>query len=187
VETVCLSIRISLTFRYHAAWAVYGFVPFYMFNYFSVAMPKVKSFVENVRNNEGAKLPMGAAGFCWGGRHVVNLANGENAANNKPLVDAVFTGHPSELQIPAEIEQVKMPLSIAVGDKDFVVSTAQVEEIKKILKQGKAKSEVKMYPGAGHGFCVRADPLNEHETEQSIEAEEQAIKWFSQSFASVKY
>jgi len=149
-------------------------------------MPKVASFIAAVRSAEGADQHIGAAGFCWGGRHAVLLAHGENATNRKPLVDAVFTGHPSQLDIPVEIEKVKQPLSIAVGDKDNVVGPAQVNRIKTILAEKKEiKSDVVVYPGAGHGFCVRADPLNKNVIQQAMDAEDQAIKWFEQQFGAL--
>jgi dienelactone hydrolase len=179
-------LQVLNSFRYYIAQAIRGFLPFYVANRFSVSMPKVKSFVNAVRCHEAARLPLGSAGFCWGGKHVIKLAHGENADNGKPLVDAVYTGHPSQLSIPDEIERVRKPVSIAVGDKDAVLVQSQVEQIKRILQDKRTESEVRVYPGAGHGFCVRADPLNDDVTQQSLEAEQQAIKWFLQHFKSPK-
>jgi dienelactone hydrolase len=150
-------------------------------------MPKVRAFFEAVRCDEGQDVPIGAAGFCWGGKHTVNLAHGGLATNGKPLIDAAFSGHPSALDIPGELKDVVTPLSFAMAEKDMALSLAQVEQIRVALKETSAEHEVVVYEGAGHGFCVRADLNNEKVMEQSIAAEEQAIKWFKKVFSETDY
>lgn len=146
-------------------------------------MPKVTSFFEAVRTTESSALPIGAAGFCWGGKHVITLASGTMSTTGKPLVDAVFTAHPSGLAIPQDLEAVKRPVSVAIGDEDFVVGMEDVAKIKAVLeKKEDVVSEVKVYPGAGHGFAIRADPGNEKVVSQSGEAEEQALVFFKKCF-----
>jgi dienelactone hydrolase len=165
-------------------------IPFILFNRFGLSWPKVKPFFEAIRENEGLALPIGAAGFCWGGKHAVHLAHGHLASNDLPLVDAVFTGHPSMLVIPTEIEKIVKPISIAIGDRDMALSMSEVEKVKKALEVRKKEgieSEVVVYEGAGHGFCVRADPKNEKCTKQSQDAEDQALSWFKKYFAKTKY
>ena len=168
--------------RYWFARLMQGFMPFMISNRLGVSLPKVESFFDAVRCNEGANLPIGAAGFCWGGRHAIYLAHGGVAANGKPLVDAVFTAHPSSVVVPGEIEKVKKPLSIAVGDKDFVFGKAQVEQSEKIFTKFDFKCEMTVYPGVGHGFAVRAEPESEKLMQSAYDAEEQAIHWFHQHF-----
>jgi len=181
------SIGAWLQKPYYVFQAIRGFVPFLITNRYSISMPKVKSFFDSTRSNEAANLPIGAAGFCWGGKHAINLAAVVNAGNGKPLADAVFIGHPSQLDVPKEVEGVTKPVSIAIGDKDDVVPLPQVMQIKRILADMDVETEVKIYPGAGHGFCIRADPLNQHVTQQSLEAEEQALMWFDRYLGSIKY
>jgi dienelactone hydrolase len=156
-------------------------------NRFGLSWPKVRTFFEAVRTNEATSLPIGAAGFCWGGQHTVVMACGEHSIGDKPLLDVAFTGHPSGISIPGDFEQVKIPLSVAIGDEDDVVSMAKIKQIQGVLKNLEdVESEVVIYRGAGHGFCVRADP--KHETaKQAIDAEEQAIGWFSKHFDIAGY
>jgi dienelactone hydrolase len=161
-------------------------IPFILFNRFGISWPKVHSYFDALRCNEAKSLPLGAAGFCWGGKHIVNLAHGGFATNGMPLVDAVFTGHPSMLEIPGELEKVVKPLSIAIGDKDIILKPDELEKVKTALAGIEAKSEVIVYEGAGHGFCVRADPKNEEVMVQSAKAEDQALKWFEVHFAERK-
>ncbi|MCJ1238274.1 hypothetical protein MMC14_006263 [Varicellaria rhodocarpa] len=173
---------------YHLVCAVYSMLPFIISNRFSTSYPIVLSFFTAVRDNEGVHLPVGAAGFCWGGKHTLNLAfeGVTSAKNGKPLIDAGFTGHPSNLEIPGEIEKIEKPVSFAIGDKDIAVSMAQVEQIRKVVEE-KGAGEVKVYYGTGHGFCVRADHIREDSRKQAEEAEEQAIAWFKRHFEGVEH
>ena len=176
-----------IIFRYYIAQAIYGFVPFLIANRFGVSMPKVKTFFEAVRANEGASLPIASAGFCWGGRHVLNLSHGLTSPDGKALIDVAFIAHPSGLDFPAEIEKVQKPLSLAIGTNDMMMPFPQVEQAKKIFEGMKeVETEVVIYEDAGHGFAIRADPNNEKQSAQSIEAEDQAVKWFKKHWENTK-
>lgn len=80
-------------------------------------------------------------------------------------------------------------LSIAIGDVDMVMPLKQVDEAKRILgsKTG-VDSEVVLYPGAKHGFAVRASRAvpDSVETKNAEEAEKQAVAWFQRQFAAAK-
>lgn len=166
------------------AITLYGFVPFSYFNRFDVSWPKVKKYFQDVRTNEGANLPIGAAGFCWGGRHAVYLAHDIKTKDGKPLCDASFIAHPSLVQVPVEIDLVVHPLSMAIGDQDFVCPPAETARFKSAMAALKdVDTEVVDYLGSGHGFAVRADPKNKKQMEHSLEAEDQAISWFQKQFA----
>lgn len=156
-----------------------GIIPQKIFARFSVSMPQVESFVTALRESEAANMPLGAAGYCWGGKHVVNLAHGKTARSGKPLIDAAFIAHPSHLAVPDEIEKVRQPLSMAIGDNDLALKLPEVNQIKNILdRKEDVRSEVTIYPGARHGFAVRSNPGVEKEKRQVEEAREQAVYWF---------
>ncbi|KAL8629797.1 hypothetical protein Q9189_004470 [Teloschistes chrysophthalmus] len=150
-------------------------------------MPQVTSFVAALRENE-ASLPIGAAGYCWGGKHVLNLASGHaKTTDGKPLIDAAFVAHPSYVVVPDEIQPIKRPLSVAVGDNDIAFKPNQVEQTKAIFAQkDNVPSEVVIYPGARHGFAVRCNEKNEKEARQGEEARKQAVNWFSVQFGKLK-
>ena len=104
--------------------------------------------------------------------------------DGKPFVDAIFTGHPSGLAIPDDFEKIAKPASVAIGDKDFVLTKDGVDTMKKVWSESRkdVPTEVVVYEGAGHGFCVRVDPKNKNVFQQSLDAQEQATKWFTKHF-----
>lgn len=129
-------------------------------------------------------MPVGAAGFCWGGKHTVLLAADEELVNGKRLLDAGFTGHPSMLSVPADIKAMTLPVAFALAENDTAVSVQQTEQIKQIVEGQPEvqRGEVVVYNGCGHGFCIRADPTNDDVAKQAAEAEDQCIRWFNKHF-----
>ncbi|KAF2667175.1 alpha/beta-hydrolase [Microthyrium microscopicum] len=185
VESVADTSSLSawLTKPYAIAMLLYGAGPFMVRNRFGISYPTVQTFFQKISENEGSKLPVGAAGFCWGGRHAIYLSHGEKSSSGKPLVNASFTGHPSNCSFPAELQPVKQPLSIALGDLDINLGPKQVKVIEDTFKTlENVDTEIIMYPGAGHGFCIRADPGREV-IKQAEAAEKQAIDFFKKHFA----
>jgi dienelactone hydrolase len=165
-------------------------IPHVYYNSFPKSWPRVTSWFHALRGSEeGKKYPIGAAGFCWGGKHTINLAHGLRSPSNEFLIDAAFTAHPSNLEMPGEIEKVRLPLAIAQPEKDMALKPEQYALIKEKLgvlaKDQGIKWECVEYEGATHGFSVRADE-SKNEGKQAVEAEEQAVKWFQMQFATVK-
>lgn len=168
---------------YHMICVICGFIPFMIHNNIGKSFPVVKGFFEQLRKEEGATLPIGAAGFCWGGKHVILLAHGAEI-DGKPLIDAGFTGHPSFLDLPGDIEKVTIPVSIAVGDKDNQIKAHHMPKIKELL-EGKpegAKGAIRVYEDATHGFALRAALDMEDLAKKATEAEDQCISWFNTRF-----
>ncbi|KAH9890275.1 dienelactone hydrolase family protein [Xylariomycetidae sp. FL2044] len=172
---------------YHVAVMLSGFVTWMIPNRIGKSFPIVKKFMEDLRRNEAARLPVGVAGFCWGGKHAVLLAEGYEV-QDKPLIDASFTAHPSLLTHYADVEKVTVPLSIAAGTMDNQMTVPQAEETRRILeaKPDGQKGEVKIFEGYGHGFACRADPKNTSH-KGAEDAEDQALAWFEKCFAKVSY
>ncbi|KAM0255011.1 hypothetical protein ACHAQJ_006239 [Trichoderma viride] len=170
---------------YHGFRALCGMLPFIIYNWPTRAWPRVKGFFEQLRKEEGASLSVGAAGFCWGGKQVILLGRGDTI-DGRPLIDAGFTGHPSLLSLPGDIEKLELPVSFAMGDHDQSVSVAKAESIKAIVeaKPESARGELTIYPQAGHGFCVRADHDFPDSLKQADEATDQCIAWFNTHFKS---
>ncbi|KAF7555974.1 hypothetical protein G7046_g6419 [Stylonectria norvegica] len=173
-----------LTMAYNFFFVLLAFIPFILRNRPGKAYPIVRGFFEQLRKEEGETLPIGAAGYCWGGKFALLLAHGAEI-NGKPLIDAAFTGHPSLLSLPGDVEKLTLPVSFAIGDRDIQVSLKQAKEIKAIVeaKHGAAKGEVRIYDESSHGFCVRASLQDKDLAQKAADAEDQCIAWFNAQFS----
>lgn len=179
--------------RYNIPWVLYAILPFMAVNRPGRSYPTVRAFFAALRQSEASALPVGAAGFCWGGKHAVLLAGDDADADDsgppgklKPLVDAAFTGHPSLLSIPSDVERLRRPVAFALGDEDSALPLGKVEEIRRVVEAlpEESRGEVVVYPGCGHGFCVRADLGREDVVRQAGEAEDQCMRWFGEKFGT---
>ncbi|KAL8661089.1 MAG: hypothetical protein Q9202_005903 [Teloschistes flavicans] len=187
-------------------------IPFQYRNRFALTFPRVERYVRAVRRKEASSsaLPLGAAGYCWGGRHVTVLASllrsssssdaeeeeeapgeseREGEREDKLLIDAAYTAHPGGLALPTDILQLKAPWSMAIGDDDFVMPLKEVTKVQEVLAAAEeleaARTEVVVYRGAKHGFAVRGNPGDEGERRRGVEAREQCLSWFARWFARV--
>ncbi|KAI6781958.1 uncharacterized protein J7T54_005169 [Emericellopsis cladophorae] len=164
-------------------------VPFMLNTKIPATHPGVVSFIQKLRTSPPAfdtkDLKIGAAGFCWGGKHCVLLAadpeedrvarHGET--EKKRLIDCVFTAHPSFLDLPKDIEAMTIPTFITVGDNDAVVGAKPAVETKALVDRMEGH-EMVIEPGAKHGFSIRMRPGDKHEMECAERAERQALEWF---------
>jgi len=105
------------------------------------------------------------------------------------MIDVGFTAHPSFLKLPQDMEGIKIPISIAWGDKDMQVKPAEIENAKAALAKAEGvDTEVVVYKGAGHGFAIRADlPKSPDDEKFATESEDQAVNFFKKHFANVKF
>lgn len=158
-------------------------IPFLYHNYPGKSFPGVKGFFEQLRKDEGATQSVGAAGFCWGGKHVILLSQGHEI-DGKPLIDAGFTAHPSMLSIPGDLEKIKRPISFALAAKDDQISPATAEKLKTVVEAlaSPATGEAFVIEKTGHGFAVRADVAEDDVAAQAAQAEQQCIDWFHKHF-----
>lgn len=168
---------------YHVFWAMYGFIPWIIRNRPGRSFPIVKKFFDELRGETGAAgTPVGTAGFCWGGKHVVLLADAQHKTpDGRPMYDAGFTGHPSFLEVPKDIERIALPISFAVPEKDNQLKVPRDTDIIDRIMEGRpeaTRGEVRVYEKVGHGFCVRADIEVKDVAASATEAENQAIAWF---------
>jgi carboxymethylenebutenolidase len=109
---------------------------------------------------------IGITGFCWGGRIVGlysafakvpllagvawygRLSNAQNALQTKSPLDVV--------------KQMKAPVLGLYGGKDSGIPVAHVEMMKRELKAaGQTKSDIIVYPDAGHAFFADYRPSYE--------------------------
>ncbi|KAF5974376.1 Dienelactone hydrolase [Fusarium coicis] len=161
---------------WYIAQTMYRMAPFFYYNGLAASWPRIRSFFKALRLREGPHRSIGAEGFCWGGKPVLTLAHPESLTEDGiSLVNAVFTGHPSGMSLPGDAEPIIRPVSVAIGDRDIVMSMSQVNVMKETWKDLEMPTEVVVYPGAGHGFCVRVDEKSKNLFQQSKEAEKHVL------------
>ncbi|SPN96507.1 related to dienelactone hydrolase family protein [Cephalotrichum gorgonifer] len=155
-------------------------VPFFFRNNVEKRYPGIRNFMDDLRCGEAADSKVGVVGFCWGGYGATQLAHGGLARNGKTLIDAAYTAHPSELKVPGDIERVKLPYSVVVGDVDFAMPLKEVQRSVEILEaKENVHSEVVIIPNAKHGFAVRGNPDDKLEKDMADQAEDQMVRWFA--------
>jgi dienelactone hydrolase len=135
---------------------------------------------------KGRKI--GMVGFCWGGRYAIRAGLKQKmievGGQKVPLVDAVVALHPSNMVLPADVEEPVVPISIGWGVEDIAVSyknKAKVEEIHAKEAAGGFKvpeMEHKSYTPGRHGFGVRGNPDDPAERACLEGTEKQVLDWF---------
>jgi len=104
---------------------------------------------------------LGITGFCWGGRQVWLYA-----AHNPKVKAAVawygrLVGQPDELhpKYPLDIAPaLKVPVLGLYGAQDQSIPLDSIEQMRAALKKGSSKSEIVVYPDAGHAFYADYRP-----------------------------
>ncbi|VUC30190.1 unnamed protein product [Clonostachys rosea] len=160
-------------------------LPFFLSCSINSTHPRIVSFIQEIRTSlppfATDDMKVGGAGFCWGGKHLILLAQDAETSrvDTRPLLDFAFVAHPVMVHVPTDIEAVKVPLSISVGDVDIALKEAQAQQTKKILESKEAgRHEMFIIPGAKHGFSIRGHPNDTTEIEYADQAESQALAWF---------
>jgi len=92
------------------------------------------------------KKPIGVVGFCMGGRLSQLLA-----MHNDQLSAAVmFYGRP--VTDAEALGALRVPLQGHFGAEDGGIPVERVKQLEAALDEAKKKSEIYVYPGAGHAF-----------------------------------
>ncbi|ONK73720.1 uncharacterized protein A4U43_C04F34560 [Asparagus officinalis] len=123
---------------------------------------------------------MGAAGYCWGAKVVVELAK-------TPDIQAGVMLHPSFVTVD-DIKDVKCPMAVLGAERDHVSPPELVKQFEEILA---AKSEVdsfvKIFPRVAHGWSVRYKEDDEFAAKSAEEALENMLGWFVKCLKCSKF
>ena len=153
------------------------------------AMSDLDSTVEYAEKNSGNTKKLSITGFCWGGRIVwLYAAHNSNVdagaawygrianAPNAPKNDAQPT-------MPIDIaKNLKVPVIGFYGGMDTGIPQDTVQRMQDDLKKGKSKSEIIVYPNAGHGF--HADYRPSYNKEAAADAWAKLLAWFDKNGAA---
>jgi carboxymethylenebutenolidase len=121
-------------------------------------------------------------GFCWGGR-VVWLYG---ASPRAPKAGAAWYGRLSHatnaLQTKTPIDlapKIKTPIIGFYGGKDSGIPLGHVDMMKRELQAAGSKSEITVYPNAGHAF--NADYRPSYDAAAAKEAWSKMLDWFKKN------
>lgn len=113
----------------------------------------MEAFIKALRADPAVKK-LTCVGWCWGARYAILFAKEGYleqvvllSAPNQLLTSAgsaVVACHPSFLSIPSDLEGIDRPVSVAVGDKDTIMSIDEVLKLKAELSKRSAQHEVRL-------------------------------------------
>jgi len=118
-------------------------------------------------------------GFCWGGR-IVWLYSAHNPNLNAGVAwYGRLVGKPTDLTPKHPIDlvpQMKAPVLGLYGAKDTGIPQDTIEQMRAALKQAGNRSEIIVYPNAGHGF--NADYRPGYDKEAATDGWRRLHEWF---------
>ncbi|XP_039161312.1 endo-1,3;1,4-beta-D-glucanase [Eucalyptus grandis] len=135
-----------------------------------------KGFEDAIRvvsalRSEGVSA-IGAAGFCWGAKVVVELGKSD-------YIQAAVLLHPSRVTVE-DIKEVKAPIAVLGAEYDKLSPPELLKQFEEILS---AKPEVdgcvKIFAGVEHGWTVRYKDEDAAEVKSAEEAHKDMLDWFN--------
>ncbi|KAF8038086.1 hypothetical protein BT93_B0825 [Corymbia citriodora subsp. variegata] len=130
---------------------------------------ETKPVIQALKSKGISKI--GAAGFCWGAKVVVELGKCE-------LIQAAVLLHPSFVTLD-DIKGVKVPIAVLGAEIDQMSPPELLKQFEEVLA---AKSEVdglvKIFPKVSHGWTVRYKVEDAAAVKSAEEAHLDMTQWF---------
>ncbi|WVZ98439.1 hypothetical protein U9M48_043882 [Paspalum notatum var. saurae] len=115
---------------------------------------------------------IGAAGYCWGAKVVVELAKFHE-------IQAAVLLHPSLLTVD-DIKEVKCPISMLGAEIDKTSPPELLKEFEQVLSANSGIDHfVKIFPGVAHGWAVRYSENDVAAVSSAEEALHDMTHWFN--------
>ncbi|CAD6272206.1 unnamed protein product [Miscanthus lutarioriparius] len=115
---------------------------------------------------------IGAAGYCWGAKVIVELAKVHE-------IQAAVLLHPSLLTVD-DIKEIKCPISILGAEIDKTSPPELLKEFQQILSANSGIDHfVKIFPGVAHGWAVRYSDDDVAAVRSAAEALHDMTHWFN--------
>ncbi|KAJ7980136.1 endo-1,31,4-beta-D-glucanase-like [Quillaja saponaria] len=131
---------------------------------------EAKPVVEALKNKGFSAI--GAVGFCFGAKVVVELAK-------SGTIHAAVLLHPSFVSLD-DIKEVKVPISVLGAEIDNISPPALVKQFEEVLTaKPEVDSFVKIFPKVAHGWSVRYTDDNAEAVKAAEEAHQNLLEWFA--------
>ncbi|GLT70974.1 hypothetical protein SLA2020_430200 [Shorea laevis] len=129
---------------------------------------EAKTIIEAVKS-QGVSA-VGAAGFCWGAKVVVELGKSE-------LIQAAVLSHPSFVSVD-DIKGVKVPIAILGAQIDKYSPPELLKQFEEVLtSKSKVGSYVKVFPNTEHGWTLRYNVEDEAAVKSAEKAHQILLEW----------
>jgi carboxymethylenebutenolidase len=134
-----------------------------------VAINDMQAALDYMKSLDGVRRNFASIGFCMGGGFSYQIAT-----HTKDLKGAViFYGRtPIEL-----VPQVSCPLLASFGALDTGIPPEKIKEFEEALKKAGKQADIKVYPGAKHGFFNNTRP-EAYNAEAATDAWQRTLKFF---------
>lgn len=120
--------------------------------------------------NKGTSA-IGAAGFCWGAKVVVELSKSD-------YLQAAVLLHPSLVTVD-DIKELKAPIAILGAEIDKISPPELLKQFEEVLSSKREiNGYVKIFPGVAHGWTVRYKVDDEKAVKFAEEAHQNMLDWF---------
>ncbi|KAK3135689.1 hypothetical protein QOZ80_5BG0422210 [Eleusine coracana subsp. coracana] len=117
---------------------------------------------------------VGAAGYCWGAKVVVELAKAHE-------IQAAVLLHPSFVTVD-DIKEVKCAISVLGAEIDKMSPPELVKQFEQVLSTNSGVGHfVKIFPGVSHGWSVRYSHNDAAAVKSAEEALADMIDWFNKN------
>ncbi|RVW54830.1 Endo-1,3;1,4-beta-D-glucanase [Vitis vinifera] len=116
---------------------------------------------------------IGAAGFCWGAKVVVELSKVDQ-------IQAAVLFHPARVTVD-DIKEIKAPTAILGAETDHVSPPELLKQFEEVLStKPEVNGYVKIFPGVAHGWSVRYKVEDEEAVKRADESHQIMMDWFAQ-------
>lgn len=116
---------------------------------------------------------IGAAGFCWGAKVVVELGKSN-------YIQSAVLLHPSFVTVD-DFKEVMTPIAVLGAEMDHLSPPELLKQFEKVLSsRPEINGYVKIFPGVAHGWTVRYKVEDENAMKSAEEAHKNMLDWFTE-------
>jgi carboxymethylenebutenolidase len=134
-----------------------------------VAIKDMQAGLDYLKTIKGVKHRFASIGFCMGGGYSYQIAT-----HTKDLAGAVIFYGRTPLEL---VTQVSCPLLCSFGELDQGIPANKVKEFENALRIARKTADIKIYPGAKHGFFNDTRP-EAYNAEAAADAWQRVTKFF---------
>jgi carboxymethylenebutenolidase len=134
-----------------------------------LAIQDMQAGLDYLKSDKRVRPRFASIGFCMGGGFSYQIAT-----HTKDLAGAVIFYGRTPLEL---VPQVSCPLLGNFGELDSGIPPARVKEFEEALKKAGKKADIKIYPGAKHGFFNDTRP-EAYNAEAAADAWQRTLKFF---------